>query len=433
MRRLVVSPAQGPLAGRNRPPGDKSVSQRAAILGGLARGKTAIRGFLDSDDAASTLSAMEQLGARVERGGAGRVDIHGGALQAPASPLDLGNSGTGLRLLTGALAGHPDLVGRRIELTGDESLSSRPMDRIIEPLTLMGARITSRDGRCPLVIEPMPLRGSSHTLKMASAQVKSAILLAGMFAQGPTRVIEPGKSRDHTERMLPQFGVAAQRLSNGAAITGPQSLKGAEISVPGDPSSAAFIMAAAALVAGSSVQLDNVGLNPTRSGFFSLLQAMGARVDIQHDASEGGESVGGVHVQAAALRGIEVSQAQVPAAIDEFPLLMALAAVAEGKTVIRGAAELRVKECDRIAVMCTQLARLGVDVQELEDGAIVTGGAVNGGVVESHGDHRIAMSFAVLGLAAAAPVAVENAGWIATSYPGFVDDLRALGADLAWA
>src|SRR5690625_3698550 len=273
MRRLVVSPAQGPLAGRNRPPGDKSVSQRAAILGGLARGKTVIHGFLDSDDAASTLSAMEQLGARVERGGAGRVDIHGGALRAPDKPLDLGNSGTGLRLLAGALAGQPDLIGQSIRLTGDESLSSRPMDRIIDPLTLMGARITSRDGRCPLVIEPAPLRGCSHTLKMASAQVKSAILLAGMFAQGSTRVIEPGHSRDHTERMLPRFGVAAQRLPNGAAITGPQSLKGAEISVPGDPSSAAFIMAAAALVAGSSVQLDNVGLNPTRSGFFSLLRS----------------------------------------------------------------------------------------------------------------------------------------------------------------
>jgi len=432
MRRLVVSPAPGPLTGRNRPPGDKSVSQRAAILGGLARGKTVIRGFLDSDDAASTLSAMEQLGARVERGGAGRVDIHGGALRAPDKPLDLGNSGTGLRLLAGALAGQPDLIGQSIRLTGDESLSSRPMDRIIDPLTLMGARITSRDGRCPLVIEPAPLRGCSHTLKMASAQVKSAILLAGMFAQGSTQVVEPGKSRDHTERMLPRFGVALQNLPNGAAIAGPQSPEGAEISVPGDPSSAAFIMAAAALVAGSSVRLDNVGLNPTRSGFFSLLQAMGARVDIQHDAGKGEEPVGSVHVQAAPLRGIEVSQAQVPAAIDEFPLLMALAAVAEGKTVIRGAAELRVKECDRIAVMCAQLARLGVDVEELDDGAIVTGGAVSGGVVESHSDHRIAMSFAVLGLAAEKPIAVEDAGWIATSYPGFVDDLRALGASLAW-
>ncbi|NBD96391.1 MAG: 3-phosphoshikimate 1-carboxyvinyltransferase [Gammaproteobacteria bacterium] len=429
--RLIVQPATRALSGRYRPPGDKSVSHRAAILGGLAGGETEIHGFLDSADTRATLGAMRQLGARVQEAD-GIIRVRGGSLTPPSGALDLGNSGTGIRLLAGALSGHPDLLGACIELAGDESLSRRPMARIIEPLARMGARIDSREGRAPLAIEPTALSGRRHALNVASAQVKSAILLAGMFAEGETVVVEPGVSRDHTERMLPAFGVSLHNAEPGVAVRGGQVLSGARIDVPGDLSSAAFALAAGLLVEGSGLALDGVGLNPTRSGFVDIVRAMGASIGIEGDRTEGGEPLGRVSVEGGALSGVDIAPELVPLAIDEFPLIMAMAAAAEGVTRIRGASELRVKESDRIAVMCRELARLGVQVEEFDDGAAVTGGRVRGGEVDSHGDHRVAMSFAVLALVAEAPVAIDNAEWIETSYPGFVDDMRALGAEMVW-
>jgi len=429
--RLIVHPAANALRGRYRPPGDKSVSHRAAILGGLASGETEIHGFLDSADTRATLEAMRQLGARVEESH-GVIRMQGGALRAPGTPLNLGNSGTGMRLLAGALAGHPDLYGERIELIGDASLSKRPMGRIIEPLTRMGAKIDSRDGRAPLIIEPTALSGQRHVLNVASVQIKSALLLAGLFARGETVVVEPGISRDHSERMLPAFGVALVDGQPGVAVRGGQALAGARIEVPGDLSSAAFALAAGLLVAGSAIELDEVGLNPSRSGLIDIVRAMGAGLTIEDGQTEGGEPLGRLGVVASALTGVDIAPDLVPLAIDEFPLIMALAAAAAGRTRIRGASELRVKESDRIAVMCRELGRLGVAVEELDDGAVITGGRVQGGEVDSHGDHRVAMSLAVLALVAEGPVAIDNAEWIRTSYPGFVGDMTVLGARMAW-
>lgn len=429
--RLIVAPATRALNGRYRPPGDKSVSHRAAILGGLATGETEIRGFLESADTRATLGAMQRLGAGIDESD-GIIRMHGGGVRAPEAPLDLGNSGTGIRLLAGALAGHPSLQKARIELIGDASLSRRPMSRIIDPLALMGARIDSREGRAPLVIKPGPLVGGRHALNVASAQVKSAILLAGLFAKGETVVVEPGVSRDHTERMLPAFGASLHDGDPGVAIHGGQSLSGCRIDVPGDLSSAAFILAAGLLVEGSEIKLDGVGLNPTRSGVIEIVQAMGAGLVTEGDQTEGGEPLGRLTVSASSLSGVDIAPDLVPLAIDEFPLIMALAAAAGGRTRVRGASELRVKESDRIAVMCRELARLGVELEELDDGAIITGGRIRGGEVDSHGDHRVAMSLAVLGLVAEGPVAIDNAEWIETSYPGFVDDMRALGAEMEW-
>lgn len=429
--RLIVQPAERGLGGRYRPPGDKSVSHRAAILGGLAHGATEIRGFLDSADTRATLMAVEALGAGVDSSG-GVVLIRGGQLRAPEGLLDLGNSGTGMRLLAGALAGHKDLAGSCIQLVGDASLSLRPMARIIDPLTKMGARIDSTDGHAPLFVRPGRLRGCRHVLPVASAQVKSALLLAGLFAEGETVVVESGTSRDHSERMLSAFGVPVHDGAPGVGVRGGETLTGTRIEVPGDLSSAAFVLAAGSLVAGSSLTVESVGLNPTRSGFVEMLRAMTASLEIEPGESQGGEPLGRIGVRASALQGIDVAREQVPFAIDELPLVMALAGAADGATRIRGAGELRVKESDRIAVMCSQLSRLGVAVEELDDGAIITGGPVRAGMVDCHGDHRVAMSLAVLALAADGPVTIDNAEWIRTSYPGFVDDMRALGARMEW-
>ncbi|NEZ03477.1 3-phosphoshikimate 1-carboxyvinyltransferase [Wenzhouxiangella sp. XN201] len=429
--RLVINPAERALRGVYRPPGDKSISHRAAILGGLAAGETEIHGFLDSADTRATLSAMQQLGARIDESN-GIIRMQGGSLCAPSEALDLGNSGTGMRLLAGALAGHPDLIGQRVTLTGDESLSRRPMARIIEPLAHMGARITSDDGHAPLAIKPSNLSGKRHALSVASAQVKSALLLAGVFAEGDTVVLEPGVSRDHTERMLPAFGAILHDGEPGVAIRGRQELTGTRIEVPGDLSSAAFVLGAGLLVGDSEIELEGVGLNPTRSGVIDIVRAMGAGLRIDGDQTAGGEPTGRLRVDAGVLHGVDIAPDLVPLAIDEFPLIMALAAAAEGRTRIRGASELRVKESDRIAVMCRELARLGVEVEELDDGAVITGGRICAGEVDSHGDHRVAMSLAVLALVAEGPVVIDNADWIRTSYPGFVDDMRGLGAELEW-
>ncbi|MDT8449464.1 MAG: 3-phosphoshikimate 1-carboxyvinyltransferase [Wenzhouxiangellaceae bacterium] len=426
--KLCVRPAPGPLSGALAPPGDKSVSHRAAIFGGLADGTTRIEGFLEAGDTLATLAAMADLGARVERDG-GRVEISGGRLRAPAAALDLGNSGTGIRLLTGALAGHPDLIGERVELIGDASLSRRPMDRIIEPLAAMGARIDSRDGHAPLVVRPCRLHPAEHRLKIASAQVKSAILLAALNADGATRVIEPGPSRDHTERLLPAFGVEPRREGDGLVLEGPARLHAAEIEVPGDLSSAAFPIAAAVLVPGSAVRIGPVGVNPSRDGFLRVLERMAPGAVRRRDdgaGRAGTEPSAVLEIRSVPLAGVEIPREWVPLAIDEFPVIMALAACAEGETRISGAEELRVKESDRLAVMSRQLRRLGVEVEERPDGALVRGGPVRGGEVDAEGDHRIAMSLAVLALAADAPVKIHGAEWIRTSYPAFVDDLNAL-------
>lgn len=429
--RLRVEPARTPLRGHYRPPGDKSISHRLAILGGLAEGETRVTGYLESDDTLATLAAMKALGAEVSRDD-GVIRIRGSRLSAPEAPLDLGNSGTGMRLLCGALAGRPELIGQSLVLIGDASLSKRPMARITDPLGWMGARIDSVDGHAPLNVTPAHLTGRRHETSVASAQVKSALLLAGLVADGETVVVEPVLSRDHTERLLPAFGVEVTTVDQGIAVRGGQRLQGGEFHVPGDISSAAFMIAAALLVAGSQVKVENVGLNPTRDGILQIARRMGADLTVDPAASVGSEPVGSIAVRGQALSGIDVPTEWVSRAIDEFPVVMALAAASPGVTRIRGAAELRVKESDRIAVMCRQLNALGVEVEERSDGAIIRGGAVGGGRVDCHGDHRIAMSLAVLGLVATDSVEIDNADWIRTSYPGFTDDLSALGADLSW-
>jgi len=429
--RLIVEPASDPLTGSCRVPGDKSISHRLAMLAGMASGESVISGYLDSADTRATLAAMAALGAEVVESG-GEIRVRGGRLAAPDAALDLGNSGTGVRLLAGALAGHPDLHGSVIRLIGDDSLSRRPMGRIVEPLRQMGAAIEDRSGCLPLIVRPRALSGIRFRPSVASAQVKSAVLLAGLFAAGDTVVIEPGPSRDHTERLLPAFGVAIERNGTELRVRGGQTLRAGEFQVPGDLSSAAFALAAGLLVPGSQVALHAVGLNPTRDGVLRILAGMGAEVEIRPDAMVGNEPVGTLIAHSSGLSGLDIPPDWVPLAIDEFPIIMALAAAAEGTTRITGAEELRVKESDRLAVMCRELARLGVSVEESADGAIVHGGRVEGGTVDSHGDHRIAMSLAVLGLVAQAPVLIENAEWIRTSYPGFVDDFRALGAVMYW-
>jgi len=433
---LAVQPATRPLTGSVRPPGDKSISHRAAILGGLADGQTEIEGFLEAEDTLATLAAMQALGADVERDRT-RVRIRGGRLRAPAGALDLGNSGTGIRLLAGALCGHPDLIDERLVLVGDASLSRRPMQRIVTPLTAMGARIESSDGCPPLTVRPRALTGIEYACPVASAQVKSAVLLAGLFAAGTTRVLEPGPSRDHTERMLPAFGQPVRCEDRRVELSARGALSASSLAVPGDLSSAAFMMAAVVLVRGSRVRIDSVGINPTRNGFLRILEAMNGPALNAEDAASFGtpsvEPVADFDLQSVeALTGIDVPVEWVPLAIDEFPLVMALAAAARGETSISGAAELRVKESDRIAVMVRQLRRLGVDAEERDDGAVIRGGPVRGGRVNAEGDHRIAMSLAVLALVADGPVIIDGAEWIRTSYPGFVDAMVGLGARMAW-
>lgn len=434
--RLEVRPARSGLRGTVRPPGDKSISHRAAMFGGLAEGVTRIHGFLEAEDTQATLNAMAALGAEVRRDGS-VVEIKSVALKPPKEALDLGNAGTGIRLLTGALAGHPALLGSTLTLTGDASLRSRPMGRIIEPLERMGASIGSSEGRAPLCIHARPLHSADHHLDVASAQVKSAILLAGLNATGTTTVIEPGPSRDHSERLLPAFGVEPRCEGREISVSGPVRLSGAEVHVPGDLSSAAFMIAAAVLVEDSEVTVGPVGMNPTRDGFIRVLAEMAGDA-VNHQASSdsgaGLEPVATINARAATeLRGIDVPLDWVPLAIDEFPVIMAMAAVGEGVTRIRGAAELRVKESDRLDMMSKQLGQLGVRVEQYADGADVYGGRVSGGHVDAGGDHRIAMSLAVLALVAEGPVSIDGAEWIRTSYPGFVDDLANLGAEVFWS
>jgi 3-phosphoshikimate 1-carboxyvinyltransferase len=426
--KLISEPLKQPLNGRLKPPGDKSISHRAVIMASLAEGESILRGVLTSEDVTATRLACEQLGASFVITRAG-WQVRGSGrcgLIPPFRTLDMGNSGTAMRLLAGVLSAQPfDSV-----LSGDASLIKRPMNRIIAPLREMGADISGTEaGTAPLHIHGNPaLEGRAFKLTVASAQLKSCLLLAGLFAHGETSVEEPLPTRDHTERMLPVFGV---KMSAPRTVGGPVKLQAAEVDVPADPSSAAFLMAAAAMIEGSSVTLEDVGLNPGRIGFFRCLEAMGADVTITPSDSMGDEPVGEIVINGGkALQGIEVPADWVPSMIDEMPVLMALAAIARGTTRIRGAEELRVKESDRIAVMATGLQKLNVELVEYEDGVDIQGGSVSGGVVESHMDHRCAMSFALLGMRATAAVNVQGSEFIETSFPDFVYTMNSLGADM---
>jgi len=413
---LVVSPA-GRLRGRVRVPGDKSISHRAALIGALARGDTVIHDFLRADDCLHTVSCLRALGVGIEDEGS-RLIVRGMGprWRAPMTPLDAGNSGTTMRLLAGILAGQPF----QTELTGDASLRTRPMDRIVEPLSRMGARIVaSGDGRFPpLRISGGSLRGITYTLPVASAQVKSAVLLAGLLAEGPTTVVEPTPTRDHTERMLAAFGAPIRRDGDRVSVTA-AALRGHEVRVCGDISSAAFLLAAAAGMPGSELTIEHVGLNPTRTGFLDVLRALGAEVDVRQTGEDTGEPVGAVTVRGRRLRGVRIGGSLIPRVIDELPVLCVIATAAEGETVISDAAELRVKESDRIAVIARGLRALGGEVEERPDGLTVYGSRLHGGRVASAGDHRIAMAFAVAGLLAGGPVTVEGAESIKVSFPEF--------------
>ncbi len=413
-------------------PGDKSISHRAVMLGAVAEGTSEVRGFLQGEDTLATVAAMRSMGVPIERA-QDRLTIQGRGLRglrAPAGPLDLGNAGTAVRLLTGLLAGQDFDV----TLTGDASLRARPMKRILDPLSQMGAEVSAVDGRAPLRIRGgRPLRGVRYEMPIASAQVKSSLLLAGLYAQGETRVLEPAPTRDHSERMLRGMGYEVETGPAGIALTGGGRLRARSVEVPGDISSSAFLLVGAAIAPGSDLLLENVGVNPSRDGILRILERMGARITLQNQRMVCGEPVADLRVRASKLRGIEVPRAWVPLAIDEFPALLIAAACAEGSTVVRGAEELRVKESDRIEAMAKGLTTLGAKVQTAPDGITVQGGTLRGGAVESFSDHRIAMAFSIAGLVAQDRIVVNDCANVATSFPGFVERMRALGLRLTAA
>lgn len=410
----------GSLTGSLRVPGDKSISHRSVMLGAIADGETRVAGFLEGADALATLRAFRGMGVQVEGPEGGRLRIQGvglHGLKAPAEPLDLGNSGTSMRLLCGLLAGQRfDSV-----LTGDASLSRRPMRRVTEPLAQMGALIeTESAGTAPLRIRGgRQLRGIDYEMPVASAQVKSSLLLAGLYAEGTTRVTEPAPTRDHTERMLTGFGCQVGRDGATASLGAGQRLRGRAIDVPADISSAAFFLVGASIVPGSELLLEHVGVNPTRTGVIEILKRMGADITLGPVRDAGGEPVADIRVRSAALQGIDIPPELVPLAIDEFPALFVAAAAARGRTVLTGAEELRVKESDRIAVMAEGLNRLGVGAEPTADGMVIAGGRLQGGEVMAHGDHRIAMAFAVAGMIADGPVRIRDCANVDTSFPGF--------------
>jgi 3-phosphoshikimate 1-carboxyvinyltransferase len=422
----------GALCGQSRVPGDKSISHRAIMFGALADGITTITGFLDGEDCLATLNAFRAMGVVIAGPDQGRVTIHGvglHGLQAPAGPLDLGNSGTSMRLMSGILAGQAfDSV-----LTGDASLTRRPMRRITEPLTLMRAQIaTGEQGTAPLQIHGgQRLIGIDYPLPVASAQIKSGLLLAGLYAEGMTRITEPAPTRDHTERLLAGFGYLLRRDSERTvAISGGGHLTATPLDVPADISSAAFFLVGASIAPGSDLVLEHVGINPTRTGVIDILRLMGADIEILNPRLAGGEPVADLRVRHAPLHGIRIPEALVPLAIDEFPALFIAAACAEGVTVLTGAAELRVKESDRIQVMAEGLNALQIAAGATADGIVIQGGTLAGGTVNSHGDHRIAMSFAMAGLRASGPIRILDCANVNTSFPGFADLARDAGLKL---
>lgn len=425
----VIEPARAPLRGSVRVPGDKSIGHRALILGALAEGRTEIVGLSDGEDNASTLSVLRSLGVQIEREG-GEVRIEGrgaGGLRAPEGELDCGNSGSTLRMMCGVLAGLPF----ETTLAGDASLRKRPMERVAGPLRELGAEIETTAGLPPVRIRGHALRAGRVELSVSSAQIKTAVLLAGLGAEGRTTVVEPARSRDHTERLLPAFGVEVDEGEGGAlTVLGPAQLTAARVEIPADPSAAAFWLVAGSIVPGSRLELERVSMNPTRTGAFDVLRAMGARIDVRPRPPIGAEPVVDLVVEAAPLRGVDVDGELMLRSIDEFPVLAVAAALAGGRSRFRDGAELRLKETDRIAAMAEALSRLGATVHEESDGLIIEGGGgLRGGSVDARGDHRIAMALAVAALVARHPVRVRDARSMAVSDPGFLRQLAGLRGD----
>jgi 3-phosphoshikimate 1-carboxyvinyltransferase len=417
-------------------PGDKSISHRALMLGAIAEGPTVVHGFLASEDCLATQAALEAMGVAIERTPGGPVHIEGvgrHGLRQPSQTLDLGNSGTAIRLLMGLLAGQ----AFDCELTGDASLRGRPMERVAAPLRSMGARIaTAAGGKPPVRMSGgAQLHGIDYALPMASAQVKSALLLAALNAEGTTTVRSPGPSRDHTERMLQSMGVRLELSADGVghtvALRGPARLRGLEVEVPADFSSAAFFLVAGCLGARDGLLIRNVGVNPTRIGLLTILREMGATIELRNPRRVGAEPVADLWVTQSELNGIVVAPELVPLTIDEFPILFIAAAGADGETVVSGAEELRKKETDRIAVMARGLEAVGIEVEERPDGARIVGGPMGGGTVDSRGDHRIAMSFAVASLRASSVIDILHTAEVATSFPSFLDVANAVGLEVS--
>ena len=436
LQTILTQPA-GRIGGRICVPGDKSISHRALMFGALADGTTDVSGFLPGEDCLATMAALREMGVAIKQPDTTTVQINGvglRGLKAPTDSLDMANSGTAMRLFAGLLSGQ-DFDSQMI---GDASLMKRPMERVAKPLRMMGAHIETDDGRPPLIITGgQTLTGIEYAMPVASAQVKSALLLAGLYAGSSTTVIEPAVTRDHTERMLAQFGYPTQREDGRVSLTPGGRLSATRIDVPGDLSSAAFFILAASIAGQGELVLDSVGLNPTRTGILDILMRMGADLIVAEpekatsaDVSADGERSGTIIVRPARLRGIDVPVELVPLAIDEFPLVFIAAALAEGRTVISGAGELRHKESDRIGVMAAGLRALGVDIEERPDGAVIHGGTLSGGEIDSAGDHRVAMAFAVAGIAAQAPIRILDTANVATSFPEFVDQARAVGMNL---
>jgi 3-phosphoshikimate 1-carboxyvinyltransferase len=419
------------LAGELDMPGDKSVSHRAVMLAALADGSSHISGFLEGEDTRATAAIFEQLGVRIDTPSPSTRVVHGvgvDGLKAPAGPLDCGNAGTGMRLLAGLLAAQPfDAT-----LVGDASLAKRPMRRVTEPLALMGAHIDTGDGGTPPlhIHGGKVLQGIDYALPVASAQVKSCLLMAGLYAAGHTRISEPHPTRDYTERMLQAFGVDIEFSAGHACLAGGQRLRATDVVVPADFSSAAFFLVAASVIPGSSLRLRQVGLNPRRTGLLAALRLMGADIVEENRGQQGGEPVADLLVRHAPLQGAVIPEALVPDMIDEFPALFIAAAAATGQTVVSGAAELRVKESDRLAAMASGLLSLGVRVDEVADGATIHGGQIGPGTIEAQGDHRIAMAFSIAGQLASGPVRINDVANVATSFPGFDALARGCGFGL---
>ncbi|MDB4470649.1 3-phosphoshikimate 1-carboxyvinyltransferase [Deltaproteobacteria bacterium] len=423
----TITPTES-LRGEIIVPGDKSISHRAIMFASLAKGESRVRGLLRGEDCLSTLKAFQSMGVEVVEKGDDELIIQGRGIDGllePSDVVDCGNSGTTMRLMSGILAAQPFFS----VLTGDQYLRKRPMGRVINPLSEMGAKILGRDGntKAPLAIDGGGLTPTEYHSPVASAQVKSAVLLAGMQIAGTTTVYEPHLSRDHSERMLRYFGADIESFDGGARVTGPVALEGREVIVPGDISSAAFFLVAGLIVPGAELLLKNVGVNPTRSGIIDILQQMGGSIELLNQRELSGEPVADLLVKSSNLKGIEIGGELVPRAIDEFPVVSVAAAFAEGITTICDAKELRVKETDRIAAMCDVLGKLGAQIEPLDDGMRITGGqALSGGTVSSFGDHRIAMSMAVAALRAEAEVLIEDTGCTATSFPNFWELLQSI-------
>ncbi|GAB3379752.1 3-phosphoshikimate 1-carboxyvinyltransferase [Spongiibacter taiwanensis] len=421
----------GRVNGRIRVPGDKSISHRSVMFGAIADGVTTVDGFLEGEDALCTLKAFQAMGVNIEGPDNGRLVIHGvgrDGLKAPAGPLYVGNSGTSMRLLAGLLAGQ----SFDVTMTGDESLNKRPMERVAKPLREMGAVVeTGEGGRPPLTLRGgQQLKGIDYVLPMASAQVKSCVLLAGIYADGTTSTLEPAPTRDHSERMLQGFSYPVTVDGAKASLQGGGRLKGVHIDVPADISSAAFFMVAASITPGAELTLEHVGINPTRIGVINILRAMGGNLDVENERLVGGEPVADITVRYAELKGIDIPEDQVPLAIDEFPALFIAAACAKGRTVLTGAEELRVKESDRIQVMADGLVALGIDAQPTPDGIVIEGGEMGGATINPHHDHRIAMAFSVASLRAHDTILIHDCDNVATSFPNFVELAKQVGIQI---